>query len=296
MLNQKAKEALKQCIYSFEKIVSVIPDDKYLKWFYFIHMKKRLNLDNPRTFNEKMQWLKLYDRKPQYTRLVDKYEVRRYIADTIGEEYLIPLLGIWNKPEKIDFESLPDKFVLKCTHDSGSVLVCHNKKEFNTGKAIKFLNTRLKRNYFYHGREWPYKDVKPRIIAEQYMEEEAGEELKDYKLMCFNSKVKVAFVCSERYLGNGLRVTFFDTDWKRLPFERHYPASSVAIKKPEKYEEMIRIAEKLSEKLPFVRVDLYEIKGRIYFSELTFYPGSGIEEFNPEKWDLVLGKQLKLPI
>lgn len=276
-------------------IVRSIPDAVYLKYMYKKVMGKKLDLKNPQTFNEKLQWLKLYDRNPEYTKMVDKYEVRQYIKDKIGEQYLIPLVGgPWDKWEDIDFSKLPDQFVLKCTHDSGSVAICRNKDEFDFDSIRKKFNRALKGNFFYGGREWPYKNVKPRIIAEKYMEEKSMDELIDYKLMCFNSKVKATFVCSDRFSKSDLKVTFYDTEWNKLPFERHYPASSVKIEKPKTYAEMIAIAEKLSESIPFVRMDFYEIQNKIYFGECTFYPGSGMEEFNPENWDLEMGSWIKL--
>lgn len=273
-----------------------MPDELYLKLMYKTMTGKKLNLNPPQTFNEKLQWLKLHDRNPLYTTLVDKYAVREYIKEKIGEEYLIPLIGgPWKSVEEIPFDTLPNQFVLKTTHDSGGVVICRNKAEFDFEAAKKKLKKSLKNNFYYGGREWPYKNVKPQIIAEQYMEEEAGNELKDYKLMCFHSKVKVSYVCSDRFSGEGLKVTFYDAHWKRLPFERHYhPASAVDIKKPKSYEEMVRIAEKLSEDIRFVRIDFYEINEKVYFGEFTFYPGSGFEKFKPEEWDAKLGQLIEL--
>lgn len=272
-----------------------LPDNIYLKLMYKVMTGQKLDLNNPKTFNEKLQWLKLYDRNPLYTTLVDKFAVREYIKDKIGEEYLIPLLGgPWKSVDEIPFDTLPNQFVLKTTHDSGGVVICKNKAEFNIQAAKEKLNKSLKHNFYYGGREWPYKNVPPQIIAEKYMVDESGEELKDYKLMCFNSKVKASFVCSDRFSKDGLKVTFYDSDWKRLPFERHYPASKVDIDKPKSYEEMVHIAEKLSENMKFVRMDFYEINGKVYFGEFTFYPGSGFEEFNPPEWDEKLGEWIKL--
>lgn len=272
-----------------------LPDNIYLKLMYKVMTGQKLDLNNPKTFNEKLQWLKLYDRNPLYTTLVDKFAVREYIKDKIGEEYLIPLLGgPWKSVDEIPFDTLPNQFVLKTTHDSGGVVICKNKAEFNIQAAKEKLNKSLKHNFYYGGREWPYKNVPPQIIAEKYMVDESGEELKDYKLMCFNSKVKASFVCSDRFSKDGLKVTFYDSDWKRLPFERHYPASKVDIDKPKSYEEMVHLAEKLSENMKFVRMDFYEINGKVYFGEFTFYPGSGFEEFNPPEWDEELGKWIEL--
>lgn len=273
----------------------MIPDKIYLKLMYRHRMKKKLNLKKPQTFNEKLQWLKLYNRNPEYTKMVDKYEAKKYVADIIGEEYIIPTLGVWNNVEDIEFESLPNQFVLKCTHDSGGVIICKDKKNFNIENAKKKLKDSLKQNFYYKGREWPYKNVKPRIIAEKFMYDENTEDLNDYKFMCFNGQVKCSFTCTERRSSSGLKVTFFDKEWHKMPFERHYPSSNKEIKKPINYDLMLRISEKLSQDMDFVRVDLYEINGKVYFGELTFFPGCGMEEFIPDKWDNILGSWLALP-
>lgn len=271
----------------------LIPDKIFLKIFFRKKLGYSLNLKNPKSFNEKLQWLKLNDRKILYTQLVDKYEVRKYIKNLIGDKYLIPILGIWNRFEDIDFNVLPNKFVLKCTHDSGSVIICKDKSTFDILEANIFFNKKLKENFYFRGKEWPYKNVKPRIIAENYMSDEENNDLKDYKFMCFNGIVKCCFVCSERF-ENNLKVTFFDNDWNVMPFERHYPKSNKSILKPKNFKKMIELAEKLSKNIPFVRVDFYEINNDIYFGELTFYPGCGFEEFKPIEWDYKLGEWIDL--
>ena len=268
-------------------------DEQFLKKEYFLQMGKPLNLNDPKTFNEKLQWLKIHNRKPEYTTMVDKYAVKQYVADRIGEQYIIPTLGVWEHFDDIDFDNLPKQFVLKCTHDSGGIVICRDKSKLDKKTAKKKLEYYLKRKYYYIHREWPYKNVKPRIIDEKYMTNGDGEDLNDYKLMCFNGKVKTTFVCSDRFSKDGLKVTFYDTDWRRMPFERHYPASKTEIDKPQTYEEMVILAEKLAFGIPFVRVDFYEINGNIYFGELTFFPGSGYEEFTPEEWDKTLGNWIK---
>lgn len=271
-------------------------DDRlYLEKFFEARIGRKLNLDFPKTFNEKLQWLKLHDRKPKYTTMVDKYVVKMYVADKIGEQYIIPTLGVWDTFDEIDFDKLPNKFVMKCTHDSGGLVICRDKVNFDKQAAKKKINRSLRRNYYYSGREWPYKNVPPRIIAEQYMEDSETSELKDYKFMCFNGKVKCSFVCSDRFSHKGLHVTFFDRDWNVLPFDRHYPRVKEGLPKPINYIKMIELAEILSKNIPFVRVDFYEVNKKIYFGELTFYPGSGLEEFTPEKWDRILGDWLVLP-
>ncbi len=272
-----------------------MPDDEFLKRLFKSRLKYDLDLDNPKTFNEKLQWLKLHDRKPEYTIMVDKYKVREYVANTIGEQYLIPLIAVYDKAEDIDFNKLPQKFVLKCNHNSGvGMCICKDKSKINIRKVRKGLNKGLKQDYYLTGREWPYKNVERKIVCEQFMEDKESPDLKDYKFMCFNGEVKCSFVCSERFSGEGLKVTFFDRDWQVMPFTRHYPKSEKVIEKPKNYELMIELAEKLSKNIPFVRVDFYEVNGKVYFGELTFFPGNGLEEFEPEEYDKMLGDYIDL--
>ena len=274
-------------------------DEQYLKALYKFYIGKPLDLNNPRSFNEKLQWLKLYDKNPKYTMLVDKYLVKKYVAEIIGEQYIIPTIGVWDSAYNIDFESLPKQFVLKCNHNSGGIFICKDKSNltFEGIKNAKFqLQKQLEKDYFLNWREWPYKNVKRKILAEPYMEDKYSEELMDYKLMCFNGEVKCSFTCTERFSDDGLKVTFFDRDWHVMPFERHYPKSKKIIEKPYNYDLMITLAEKLSKDIPFVRVDFYEINGKVFFGELTFYPGSGIEEFVPEEWDYKLGEWIDLSL
>ena len=273
-----------------------VSDEFFLEKIFKKKIGYALDLDNPKTFNEKLQWLKLHDRNPEYIKMVDKYEVKKFVADKIGEQYVIPTFGVWDSFDEIDFDTLPDQFVIKCTHDCGGLVICKDKSKFDKEEARRKINRSLNRNYYYIGREWPYKHVKPRIIAEKYMEDAGSEVLNDYKLMCFNGKVKCSFVCSERFSEDGLKVTFFDRDWNVMPFERHYPRSQCPIAKPSSYDDMVRLAEQLSKDIPFVRVDFYEVSGKIYFGELTFYPGSGFEEFEPFEWDKTLGSWIELPI
>lgn len=276
-----------------------LPDKEYLEKIFKASMGYSLSLENPQTFNEKLQWLKFYDRKPAYTMMVDKYKVRAYIKETIGEEYLIPLLGVWDKAEDIDFDKLPNQFVLKCNHNSGlGMYICKDKSKLteNQIKAIrKNLTKGLQQDYYLTGREWPYKNVPRKIIAEKYMEDKETGELMDYKFMCFNGKVNCCFVCNNRFSVSGLNVTFYDTDWKVMPFERHYRRSNKPIDKPINYDKMVECAERLSKDIPFVRTDFYEINGKLYFGEITFYPGSGLEEFQPKEWDKKIGDWIKLP-
>lgn len=278
----------------FEKYLSFLPDEKYLKLLYRMHMGKKLSLSNPQTFNEKLQWLKLYNRKAEYTMMVDKYLVREYIKETIGEKYLIPLIGVWDNPDEIDFDSLPNSFVLKCNHNSGTgMCICKEKSNLDYEKVKSELRKGLKEDYDKYNREWPYKNVTRKIICEKYMEDECGE-LKDYKFMVFNGEVKCSFVGSDRFSQEGLHVTFYDNNWNIMPFERHYPRSKNPHSKPICFDEMKRLAAKLGKNIPFVRVDFYEIHGKIYFGELTFFPGSGFEEFTPEIWDYKFGRWIDL--
>ena len=272
-----------------------MPDKAFLKLYYRMAIGKRLNLKSPQGFNEKLQWLKLYDRKPIYTTMVDKYEAKKYVADTIGEEYIIPTLGIYDSFDEINFDELPSQFVLKCTHDSGGIVICKDKSKLDLEKARQKINKSLKKNYYYQGREWPYMNIKPRIIAEKYMCDDNNPDLLDYKLMCFNTKVKCSFVCLDRYDETGLKVDFYDAQWNKMPFMRKYSNSDRLTPKPENYEKMVELSEKLSKDIAFVRVDFYEINGRLYFGELTFFPGSGNEKFDPIEWDYKLGGWLELP-
>ena len=290
------KQPKKIIIYLMNKNFFFWMNDKtFLKLKYRLIIKKKLDLNKPKTFNEKLQWLKLYDRNPEYTKMVDKYEAKKYVASIIGEEYIIKTLGIYSNFEGIDFNKLPNQFVIKPTHTSGDIFICKDKDKTNYKKLRKKVNKWLKRRYYYFHREWPYKNIKPRIIIEEYMKDNTTkDELKDYKFMCFNGKVKCSFVCSNRYGKDGLKVDFYDLEWKKMAFQRHYPNSKENIKKKKNYELMIQLAEKLSKKIPFVRVDFYEINGKVYFGELTFFPGSGFEEFAPEEYDEILGKMLDL--
>jgi len=271
-------------------------DEKYLKYKFKLVFGKELNLKNPQTFSEKLQWLKIYDRKPIYTTMVDKYEAKKYVADIIGKEYIIPTLGVWNKFEDIDFDKLPSQFVLKCTHDSGGLVICRDKSKFDYKFAKKKINKSLKRNYFWQGREWPYKNVKPRIIAEKYMIDNKTQELRDYKFFCFNGEPKMLFIASDRQNPKEeTKFDFYDIDFNHLPFINGHPNSNKHIDKPETFDEMVRLAAILSKDIPHVRVDFYEIAGKLYFGELTFSHWSGFMPFQPPEWDKIIGDWLILP-
>lgn len=277
-------------------LMRFIPDKSYLKICYRLKTHKKLNLKNPQTFNEKIQWLKLYNRKPEYTTMVDKYRVRDYIKEKIGEEYLIPLVGgPYTSVDEIDLDALPDQFVLKCNHDSGSVVICRDKKDFDFEAARQKLDDCLKHNFWYLGREWPYKDVKPCIIAEKYMVDESGSELKDYKFYCFNGIPYFLYVSQGLENHETARISFLNLNWSFASFSRSdYQPLEKLPPKPLKFDEMISITQKLSKDIPFLRVDLYEINGQVYFGELTFFAAGGFMPFYPKKADLEVGKLLDI--
>ena len=271
-------------------------DQTYLKIAYWARMHKILNLENPQTYSEKLQWIKLYDRNPLYTMLVDKYEVKSYIQEHIGKEYVIPTIDLWDKFEDIDFTKLPNKFVLKCTHDSGGLIICKDKSKLDIDKARKKINKCLKHSFYWGMREWPYKNVKPRIIAEEYMEDSKTGELRDYKFFCFDGVVKALFVASERQKeGEETKFDFFDADYNHLPFQNGHPNASVLPEKPMCFDVMKELASKLSKGIPEVRIDFYEVDGRVYFGEMTFFHWSGMTPFDPEEWDYKFGSWIKLP-
>lgn len=277
-------------------IMKLLPGKLHMSLIYRREMGKKLNFRNPNTFNEKLQWLKFHDRKKEYTQMVDKYAVREFIAQKIGEDYLIELVGgPWESFDDINFEELPDKFVLKCTHDSGSVAICLDKNNFDLNENRKKFQEALGYNFYYFGREFPYKNVKPRLIAEKYMEDNEKEELVDYKIHCFNGVPKLILVCCERNSSTGVKKIFYDTEWNKLNIKRPKSDNSNEIAKPDQLDEMLRIAEILSDGIVFLRVDLYVIKDKVYFGELTFYPSGGTERFEPDGVDEMLGDWLILP-
>lgn len=276
-------------------VTNVLPDSLYLRLAYWLRIGQSLHLGNPQTFNEKLQWLKLNDRKPIYATLVDKYEVKNYVASIIGDQYIIPTLGIWNDFDDIDFDALPDQFVLKCTHDSGGLVICKDKSQLDKIAAKKKLIKLLKKNYYYHGREWPYKNVKPRIIAEKYMEDHSTSELRDYKFFCFGGTAKCYKVDFDRFVSH--KANYFTPDGELMKvgeevcppdFEKEIPA-------PDNLGKMKEFAEKLSATLPFLRADFYDVDGKVYFGELTFYPASGFGKFIFDGNDELLGSWIKLP-
>ena len=273
-----------------------LPDKLFLSWMFRIKMGYKLDWKNPRTLNEKLQWLKFYNKNPQYTEMVDKYGVREYVKKTIGEEYLIPLLGVWDKFDDIDFDKLPKEFVLKCSHDSGGLVICRNKDELDKAAAREKIGKSLARNYYYRWREWPYRNIRPRIIAEQFMEDDLLGGLPDYKFFCFDGRVDCVMVCVDRHL-HDVKFYFFDRDWKFLKpnIEVQDLPDDFTIPKPPCIDEMFGIAAKLSKGLPFSRIDLYCVSGKVYFGEITFFPDSGYDTTFLKEADLKWGDMITLP-
>ena len=272
----------------------IIPDRAYIQMYYFAHFKKFCNLKNPKTYNEKLNWLKLHDKNPIYTRIVDKFEAKEYVKNIIGDQYIIPTLGVWDNFDDIDFDKLPQQFVLKCTHDSEGLVIVKDKDKLDKEMAKNKIESALKQNFFYIGREWPYKNVKPRIIAEKYMEDHIDGELRDYKFFCFDGEPKAMFVASDRASDN-VKFDYFDLNFNHLDNKQKYPHAEQPLRKPVTFEKMIELSKVLSKGFPHVRVDFYEVDGQLYFGELTFYHFSGFMPFEPNKWDKIFGDWIKLP-
>lgn len=277
------------------RIAPIIPDKLFLKLSFYLKIGRKLNLENPKTFNEKLQWLKLYNRNPDYTQMVDKYEAKSYVASLIGEEHIIPTIGVYDTVEEIPWEKLPNQFVLKCTHDSGGIVICKDKSTLEIKKVITKLSKGLKKNYFFQNREWPYKNVKPRIICEKYMVDESGYELKDYKLFCFNGRVRCLKVDFNRARDH--HANYYDNEWNLLKFGecKCPPDYTRKIEKPITLSKMIALAKRLSAGIPFVRIDFYSIEDQVFFGEITFFPASGSGLFTSDEWDERLGAWIPLP-
>ena len=291
-MEQRTKILIQKVLW---KMALLIPERFYIKLIYRLNMGTWPDLKHPTTFNEKLQWLKLYDRRSEYTMMVDKVEVKKYVAGIIGEEYVIPTLGVWDNPDDIDFNSLPEQFVLKCNHNSGlGMCICKDKNKLDIEKVKKELRRGLRQNYYKYWREWPYKNVPRKILAEKYMVDESGYELKDYKIFCFNGEPHIIEVDYDRFVDHMRNV--YDKEWNFIKMEIEFPNNPQhIIPKPEKLCEMLELAKKLSAGIPHVRVDFYNINNKIYFGELTFFHGSGMEEFNPSCWNEKLGHLIKLP-
>lgn len=289
----------KKCTALLYRMSPFIRSDKvYIQCHYFLHTGQRLDLNHPKTFTEKLQWLKLNDRKEKYQQLVDKYEVKAIVAKEIGAEHIIPTLGIWNSFDEMDTSQLPEKFVLKTTHDSGGVIVCQDKSIFDWNSARRKLGGNLKRNFYRANREWPYKNVKPRIMAECYIADNCKDgELTDYKFYCFNGKAEFCQVIAGRTSDE--TIDFYDRNWTHQPFTGLQPSAKKAIAgkgKPLAFDKMLLMTDKLAEMVgsAFVRVDLYDTRKGIYFGEITFYPYSGLGQFRPDEWNVLIGNMIKL--
>ena len=264
---------------------------------YYLAFHRKLNWKNPQSFSEKIQWLKLYGRTPLNKVMSDKYLVKQYVTERIGADYVIPLLGVWERPEDIDFDSLPDQFVLKCNHNSGTgMVICRDKSKLDYKKVRKGLAQGLKEDFFWYTREYSYKDIPRRSIAEAYMEDDTTNELRDYKFFCFNGEPKALFIAAGRSKGeHAVTFDFFDMDYNHLPFTNGHPNATMPPEKPKCFEEMKRLAKVLSKDMPHVRVDFYEVNGRVYFGEFTFSHWNGLMPFDPEEWDYKFGEWIKIP-
>jgi len=276
-------------------ILNWIPDKIYINIAYFLRFKKRMNWKNPETFDEKLQWLKINNRNNAYSKMVDKYEAKNYVGNIIGKEYIIPTIGIYDKFDDIDFEKLPDKFVIKCTHDSGSVVVVKDKSKLDIRKTRKKINKGLRNNGFNYGREWPYKNVKPRILIENYMSD-SNDVLLDYKFYCFNGDCEYLLACTDRAIG-ATKFFYFNRNWeiqKEMTNDGLKYGDTIKIDKPKNLDKMFEFASILSKGIPFLRVDFYEANDKLYFGELTFYPSSGFDKNRKEKTNQILTSKLDI--
>lgn len=271
-------------------------DKFYLSVLWKMVMGYKLDWKHPKTFNEKLQWLKLYDRKPEYTTMVDKYRAKQWIADKIGEQYVIPTLAVYNSVDKIDLDQLPNQFVLKCNHDSGSVVICRNKSSLDLAAAKRKLGDALKKNFYWEAREWPYKNVTRRVFAEEYLEAVDGKEVLDYKFFTFNGEPKFCYITSGRESASGLKEDFFDIKGNLLNLNQEgFNNAETPPPIPVNYDKMIEISRILANGTFHVRVDFYEIEGSLFVGELTFFDGGGFCPFYPEEWNRIIGDWIKLP-
>ena len=269
-------------------------DRRYLnlKWrIVNFYGGERINWEHPTTFNEKLNWLKLNDRNPLYTDMADKYLAKAIASEKIGQEHVAHCYGVYDKAEEIPFDDLPEQFVLKCTHDSGSMVICKDRRKLDKGEIIRKLNKALQTEYFFKSREWPYKNIRRRIIAEEYLDDHSGTELRDYKFWCFNGEPKVVYLTNK---GTDIYENFYDLNFNPLDishgFRRHIPE----FEKPKELEQMCQMAARLSEGIPFVRVDFFDVEGQVYFAEYTFYDWGGFMPFTDKSWDIRLGSWIRL--
>ena len=274
-------------------------DEAFIKKKFRYTMGYPLNLEAPKTFNEKLQWLKLYDRRPEYTIMVDKYSVKKYVADKIGEEYIIPTLGVWDNPDDIDFDALPNRFVLKCNHNSGlGMCICKDKSKLDIKKVKSELKKGLAQDYYLTGREWPYKNVPRKIIAEEYIEDKGKAVPEDYKVYCINGKPLYIVVFHNRFNDSEeLSETVYNTSWQpqHISLDEHFKVSDIVEPVPKCLDKMIEFAEMLSTNMSQSRIDFYVVNNRLYFGEITLYTASGFQKMIPESLDYELGKLIKLP-
>ncbi len=288
------KFALWKCYLLFRDIAGGILSDKnYLRLIYRINFGKKLHLDNPKTFNEKLNWIKLYDRNPQYTIMADKYEAKDFVAKKLGStDNIVPCLGVYSSFDEIDFSKLPEKFVIKATHDSSGVIICKDKSSFDISAARKRINTTMKKNYFPASREWPYKNIPRKVIVDKFLDNHSDRELTDYKFWCFNGVPKVLYITNK---GAQVCENFYDMDFKPLDIDHGFPRVSPEFEKPGAFEEMKQMACKISKGIPFVRIDFFYVEGHVYFGECTFFDWGGMRPFKSEKWEKILGEWLVLP-
>ncbi len=283
-------------LYQNKRFHDLMPDKIYLQYYFAQRMGYFMDFNKPKTFNEKIQWLKLYDRKPIYTTMADKVEAKNWVAGRIGDEFIIPTIAIYKKFDEIEFEKLPQQFVMKCSHDSGSVVICKDKSSFDFNNARNVIETGLNRNWYIIGREWAYKNVKPRILIEQFMVDKYHNDLTDYKFYCFNGVPKFLYVSYGLADHDSAMINYMTLDWQFAPFHRpDFAEYNVLPPRPTTFNQMIHLARSLSEGTTFLRVDLYEINEHIYFSELTFYPGCGMTPFIPDYYDKKCGDMITLP-
>ena len=303
----KIKKLIRYILYSPSKLLlailtrvaSIIPDKQYLKWRFRLQMGYKLDLDNPQTFSEKLQWLKLYNRKPEYTQMVDKFAAKEYVAKIIGEEYIIPTLGVWDKFDDIDFDKLPDQFVLKTTHGGGNtgVVICKDKSTLDKDTAKRKLNRSLKSDIYRTLKEWPYKNVKKRIVAEQFIDSEGHLDLPDYKFYCFDGEPKYCQVIRDRNTKE--TIDFYDMEWNHMPFVGLNPVAKnglIPVTKPEHLANMVNMCRQLAAGIPFSRIDWYVVNGKVHFGEITFFPASGLGKFRPDEWNYKFGEWIELPL
>lgn len=274
------------------RLLDWMPDSMFARLAFRGELGQKLNLDNPQTFNEKLQWLKLYDHHPEYKDYVDKIKAKKVVGEIIGKKHIVPLYGYWKKADQIQFDKLPDKFILKCNHDQGSVMIVEDKSSLDRNKVISIYKKKLKRNNFYGCREYPYKEIRPKVFAEKYL----GSRIIDYKFYCFNGIPKFLYCGQGLTEDHSLKIDFYDLDWNLMPFYRTDYLRLGNIPKPSHFDEMIDISKKLSAGIPFVRIDLFEVDNHVYFSEFTLCPAAGFMPFVPKKYDRIVGEWLELPL